>query len=204
MKPQEVEAAIAGGAVLLDMRLPRIFAREHVPGAINLQFNRADLVDRAEMVMPKEVRVIVHAEPEPIAVVAARLLRDAGHAVEGHLEGGLAGWKQASLPTAAMPILTVDYLHAHRSDLDVVDARDRFEFKHAHVPGARSLPWTEAWTNGGSFAAPRPLAVICGDEVRSSLVASILARAGRDARLVTGGMVDWNERQFTVETGAAA
>jgi hypothetical protein len=35
-------------------------------------------------------------------------------------------------------------------------------------------------------------------------VASILARHGRDARLVTGGMVDWNERQFPVEKGLAA
>jgi rhodanese-related sulfurtransferase len=204
MKPTEVQASIARGVVLLDMRLPRIFAREHVPGAINLQFNRADLVDRAEMILPKDVPVVVHAEPEPIAVLAARLLRDAGHVVEGHLEGGLAAWKQASLPTASMPVLTVDALRAHRADLDVVDARDRFEFKHAHVPGARSLPWTDAWANADGFAAVKPLAVICGDEVRSSLVASILARSGRDARLVTGGMVDWNERQFPVETGVAA
>jgi hydroxyacylglutathione hydrolase len=204
MKPQEVAAAIARGVVLLDMRLPRIFAREHVPGAINLQFNRADLVDRAEMVLPKDVPVVVHAEPEPIAVLAARLLRDAGHAVEGHIEGGLGAWNQAALPTASMPVLTVDDLRAQRTDLDVVDARDRFEFKHAHVPGARSLPWTDAWVNADGFAAVKPLAVICGDEVRSSLVASILARSGRDARLVTGGMVDWNERQFPVETGVAA
>jgi hydroxyacylglutathione hydrolase len=204
MKPTEVQASIARGVVLLDMRLPRIFAREHVPGAINLQFNRADLVDRAEMTLPKDVPVVVHAEPEPIAVLAARLLRDAGHAVEGHLEGGLGAWKQAALPTVSMPVLTVDDLRAQRTDLDVVDARDRFEFKHAHVPGARSLPWTDAWVNADAFAAVKPLAVICGDEVRSSLVASILARSGRDARLVTGGMVDWNERQFPVETGVAA
>jgi hydroxyacylglutathione hydrolase len=204
MKPTDVQASIARGVVLLDMRLPRIFAREHVPGAINLQFNRADLVDRAEMTLPKDVPVVVHAEPEPIAVLAARLLRDAGHAVEGHLEGGLGAWKQAALPTASMPVLTVDDLRAQRTDLDVVDARDRFEFKHAHVPGARSLPWTDAWANADGFAAVKPLAVICGDEVRSSLVASILARSGRDARLVTGGMVDWNERQFPVETGVAA
>jgi hydroxyacylglutathione hydrolase len=204
MKPPEVDAAIARGAVLLDMRLPRTFAKENVPGAVNLQFNRADLVDRAEMVLPKDVRVIVHAEPEPIAVLAARLLRDAGYAVEGHLEGGLTAWKQASLRTSSMPVLNVDDLRAHQSDLDVVDARDRFEFKHAHVPGARSLPWTDAWANAAAFVAAKPLAVICGDEVRSSLVASILARSGRDARLVTGGMVDWNERQFPVETGVAA
>jgi hypothetical protein len=48
------------------------------------------------------------------------------------------------------------------------------------------------------------MAVICGDEVRSALVASILARTHDDVRLVTGGMVDWNERGFAVEKGQAA
>jgi rhodanese-related sulfurtransferase len=204
MKPSEVESAIARGAVVLDMRLPRVVATAHIPGAVNLQFNRADLVDRAEMVLPKDLRVIVHAEPEPIAVLAARLLREAGFAVEGHLEGGVAGWKQAALPIASMPVLTVDELTAQRAELDVVDARDGFEFKHGHVPGARSLPWTDAWDKAAAFAADKPVAIICGDEVRSSLVASMLARRGRDARLVTGGMVDWNERQFPVEKGVAA
>jgi rhodanese-related sulfurtransferase len=41
--------------------------------------------------------------------------------------------------------------------------------------------------------------VICGDEVRSALVASILRRHGRSVRLVDGGMVDWNERGYPVE-----
>lgn len=204
MKPQDVEAAVASGAVVLDMRLPRVFAKEHIPGAVNLQFNRADLVDRAEMVLPKDLRVIVHAEPEPIAVIAERLLRDAGFRVEGHVEGGLGAWKKASLRVSTMAVLNVDDLRTQQSALDVVDARDLFEFKHAHVPGARSLTWTDAWEKATAFTADKPLAIICGDEVRSSLVASILARAGRDARLVTGGMVDWNERQFPIEKGIAA
>lgn len=204
MKPQDVQAAVASGAVVLDMRLPRVFAKEHIPGAVNLQFNRADLVDRAEMVLPKDLRVIVHAEPEPIAVIAERLLRDAGFRVEGHVEGGLGAWKKALLRVSTMAVLNVDDLRTQQSALDVVDARDLFEFKHAHVPGARSLPWTDAWEKATTFTADKPLAIICGDEVRSSLVASILARAGRDARLVTGGMVDWNERQFPIEKGIAA
>lgn len=54
---------------------------------------------------------------------------------------------------------------------------------------------------GGADAPPGMLAVICGDEVRSTLVASILQRQGRDVRLVVGGMVDWNERGYPVANG---
>ena len=98
MTPAEVAAAQQSGAVLLDMRLPRIFAKAHVPGAVNLQFNRADLADRADMALSRDPAYLVHAEPEAIAKVAVDLMREAGFNILGHLEGGLAGWRAAGLP----------------------------------------------------------------------------------------------------------
>ena len=203
MTPAEVRAAREQGAVVLDMRLPRVFARAHVPGAVNLQFNRADLVDRAEMVLPRDPRFVVHAEPEAIARIAVELLREAGYSVLGHLEGGLAAWKAAGLGTDTIEVIDVDRLNSAAGDLVAIDAREPFEFKHGHVPGAHLLPWTAAWTTAKD-APTGTLAVICGDEVRSSLVASILRRHARDVRLVVGGMVDWNERGYPIEKGARA
>jgi len=198
MTPAEVAAAQQAGAVLLDMRLPRVFAKAHAPGAINLQFNRADLVDRADMALSRDPQYVVHAEPEAIAKTAIALMREAGFTVIGHLEGGLAGWRAAGLPTEAIPVIKVEDLKEAGSALLPLDARDRFEFKHGHVPGASWLSWTDAWARAAD-APEGPLAVYCGDEVRSSLVASILRRLGRDVRLVVGGMVDWNERKYPVE-----
>jgi rhodanese-related sulfurtransferase len=99
-------------------------------------------------------------------------------------------------------VIDVDDLRAIPG-LVPIDARERFEFRHGHVPAAVPLPWTDAWRNAGK-APPGALAVVCADEVRSSFVASILRRLGRDVRLVTGGMVDWNARGYPVEKGAAA
>ena len=95
-------------------------------------------------------------------------------------------------------MIGVDDLRSAGADFQPVDARDPYEFKYGHVPGATLLPWTDAWKQVDD-APSGVLAVICGDEVRSSLVASILQRAGRDVRLVAGGMVDWNERGYPVE-----
>jgi hydroxyacylglutathione hydrolase len=200
MTPADVADAQQAGAVVLDMRLPRVFARAHVPGAVNLQFNRADLVDRADMALSRNLQYIVHAEPEAIARAAVELMGEAGFAVAGHLEGGLAAWRAAGLPTDTIAVMSVDDLRDAGPTVVPVDARDRFEYKHSHVPGAAWLPWTEAWSRS-AVAPPGALAVICGDEVRSSFVASILRRQGRDVRLVVGGMVDWNERGFPVEKG---
>ena len=201
MTPTDVQARMAGGAVVLDMRPPKPFAAEHLPGAVNIQFNRADLADRAEMAFPRDVPAIVHAEPEPIANAAVEILQQAGFTVAGHLEGGLKAWKAASLPTETLPLLDVDQLNARLADFDIIDVRERYEYKHGHVPGARLLTWTEAWQRAAGDTGEKPLAVICGDQVRSAWAASVLKRAGRPVSLVMGGMADWTERGYSIVKG---
>lgn len=201
MTPAEVRAAQQEGVAVLDLRTPHPFAAEHLEGALSVQFNRADLVDRVEMVFPEDLPMIMHGEPEAIGKVAAKLLTDAGFNVLGHLEGGLKAWKAEGLPVVQLPTMDVDELKERMDEFTVVDARDPFEFKYGHVPGSGILSWTEAWYEADSAEDDPPIAVICGDEIRSVLVASILVRKGKNAELVTGGMVDWVERDYPIEKG---
>lgn len=203
MNPSEVAAATEGGAVVLDLRPPRPFATEHLPGALTMQFNRADLADRAELMLPQELRLVVHAEPEPIAKVAVEILLDAGFDVLGHLEGGLKAWRVEGRPTETLPLIDVDDLHGSLAAYTVVDAREGFEYRHAHIEGAVLFPPGEAWERADELPARTPLAVVCGDQTRSAYVASILRRRGCDAVLVMGGMVDWLERGYPIERAAA-
>ena len=202
MTPQETRAAAEAGAVIVDMRPPKPFAAEHIPGAVNFQFNRADLAERADMALPRGNRYVVHAEPDPIAKVAVQILGEAGFTVEGHLEGGLKAWKGAGLPTETLPLLDVDQLRAQQADYRVVDTREGFEYRFGHIPGSELLEWTEAWDDMAKVATDRPLALVCGDQVRSAYVASVLQRLGKPASLVFGGMADWTERGYPVEKTA--
>jgi rhodanese-related sulfurtransferase len=154
------------------------------------------------MVLPQDLKLVVHGEPEAIGKMAAKLLEEGGFTVLGHLEGGLKGWKEAGHNTVTLPTVDVDTLHESLGEWAVVDARDRFEFRYGRVPGSTILSWTEAWEGARDFQDPgKPVAVICGDEVRSSLVASILARLGHKPSLVMGGMVDWIDRDYEQEKG---
>lgn len=203
MTPAEVAGALDADAVVLDLRSPKLFATEHLPGALTMQFNRADLGDRAELMLPRELPLIVHAEPEPIARSAVEILTGAGFTVLGHLEGGLSAWKQDGQPTETLPVLDVDELHSTLGDYVVIDARERFEHGHAHISGAVLVPPGDAWARASELPAGQPLAVVCGDQTRSAYVASILARKGLEAVLVLGGMVDWLERGYPVEKQTA-
>lgn len=199
MTPEEVAAAAKEGAVVLDMRPPKPFCTEHVPGAVNIQFNRADLADRAEMSLPRDQEYIVHAEPVPIAKVAVGILEDAGFKVRGYLEGGLKGWKESGLGTASLPLIDVDQLKENQEEYRIVDTREGFEFRFGHVPGSELLEWTEPWDRVAEVGDDKPLALVCGDQVRSSYIASVMQRQGKKAVLVFGGMVDWLERGYPVE-----
>jgi hydroxyacylglutathione hydrolase len=203
MTPEEVAAALESGAVPLDLRPPRAFASEHLPGALALQFNRADLADRAELMLPTDLRLVVHAEPEPIAKVAVELLAGAGFTVLGVLEGGIGAWKDAGYPIETLPLLDVDELYEQASRYSVIDAREPYEHRHASIPGSVPLPPDTAWRRADELDAGTRLAVVCGDQTRSAYVASVLRRKGKDAALVTGGMADWLERGYPVEKKTA-
>jgi hydroxyacylglutathione hydrolase len=187
----EVAAALEEGAVVLDLRPPRPYATEHLPGALTMQFNRADLGDRAELMLPRELRLVVHAEPEPIATVAVEILENAGFDVLGHLEGGLKAWRDEGRPTESLPLINVDELHAKLAGYTVVDAREGFEYRHAHIAGAVLVPPGDAWERADELPAGAPLAIVCGDQTRSAYVASILLRRGQDdGRLARAGLRD--------------
>lgn len=195
----EAAREIEAGAILLDVRPPLTFARRHIAGSVNLQFNRADLADRAEMALPEGIRIIVVADSDATALAAADIMRDAGFWVLGRLQGGVETWGEAGLPMSALPVMTVDDINDEPDSIQVIDARERFEFKYAHIPGALLLPSIDAFDKAGKLSDERPLAVVCGDQVRSATVASILRRAGKEARLVSGGMTDWLERGYPTE-----
>jgi hydroxyacylglutathione hydrolase len=198
MGPAEVKDAVAAGAVVLDLRPPRLFAAAHVPGAVTIEYSGPDLADRAELILPHGQAIVVLGEPEAAAHAAVDLLRDAGFNAIGRLEGGMAAWTAAGEPVASLPLLGVEELHERAGEYLVLDAREGFEYRHLHVEGSVLLPTAEAWERAAEIESDRPIAVICDDQTRSAAVASMLQRAGKDAWLVTGGVADWHERGYPV------
>lgn len=196
--PAAVASALAEGVIILDVRTPLRYAAGHLPGAVNLPFSRADLADRAQLALPAELELVVHGEPEAVAREAARILRDAEFRVRGQLAGGLEGWQVTGHPVERLQVIRVDELHRHQTEYQVVDARERHEYRRGHIGGALLLPSGEAWARADALDISKPLAVHCGEHARGALVASILARRGRDVALVAGGMNAWREHGYPV------
>ena len=166
---------------------------------MTMQFNRADLADRAELVLPRD-QPAGRSTPSPSRSPASPpSCSRRGLPRRRHLDGGLAAWKAAAgrPPSCRCSTWTSCARAWTRSRCSTCASRS--SSATGTSPAAALLPSGEAWSRLEEVPADRAIAVVCGDQTRSAAVASMLQRAGRDVRLVMGGMVDWLERGYPVE-----
>lgn len=97
-----------------------------------------------------------------------------------------------------------DFATAHAAGAAVVDVREPFEYEEGHVPGARLVPLAQLPAVVGELPRSRPLYVICAGGSRSLAAAQFLARAGIEARSVSGGTGGWIRSGRPVVSGVDA
>jgi hydroxyacylglutathione hydrolase len=119
--------------------------------------------------------------------------------IDGYVNGGFEAWQEAGLSTSAFPITNVQDLHGAMRGGNpplVVDVRTRREWSAGHIDAAVHIPLGELAARAAELPRDRPVATICEGGYRSSLAASVLARAGLDRLVnVTGGMTAWRALQ---------
>ncbi len=99
ISPAELHAQRESGVapVVIDVRTPAEYASGHVPGAVNIPFDR--VAERiGEVDAPHGVALYCMIGPRARKGESALLA--AGYEKIFHLEGGLAAWQAAGLPVA--------------------------------------------------------------------------------------------------------
>ena len=199
LSAQSADAAMRDGAVLLDLRASEAFTEGHAAGAISIAFGPR-VGYWAAWVVPLERRVLLISDGDVRHAEEAhrQLLRVGIDRVEGLVHGGFPAWRAAALPVSRLRRITAAELidlHAERP-LTIVDVRSAPEFAAGHADGAINVPV-------GSIPADMPpvprgagIAVMCESGFRSTLAASLLARAGFSSVVnVSGGMAAYREAQ---------
>ena len=197
LAPARVKELLDAGATLIDGRDPRAFDSDHVPGAINVTMIRAAVGTRAAWVVEPESDVVVTAATDDEARRLARLLEAVGfRSMRGLLAGGTQAWLDAGLPTRTIAALDIPGLAARlrAGDVRLLDVRDDDEWREGHVEGSTHVPYYEL-RNGipdGLARNGADLAIACSVGNRSSIAASLLARAGVEniVHVTDGGVAD--------------
>ncbi len=200
LSPEAVAREQAAGAVVLDTRDPAQFGAGHVPGSLDIGLG-GQFASWAGAVIGLDTPVVLVTEdPSRAEEARVRLARVGIERVAGVLDGGLEAWAAAGRPVATLAQMPA-YELAHRLAEPgrapfVLDVRRPAEFRGGHIEGAEHMPLGDlpARLASGEGLPPRdtPVAVVCQSGYRSSVGASLLARAGfREVFNMVGGMDAW-------------
>lgn len=197
LSAQEVKAALDGGAVLVDFRLPQDFADAYVPGAVNVQFNRAYPAQAIAIAVPPGSPIVLTSDQDVLTGLAGDMIARTGmYEVRGMLEGGIRAWEMAGLPIDQLPALDAAELHEQVAaglpdSVTVVDVREPHEWRMGIIRGAQLLPLSQLLARLDELQPGREYRFICAAGNRSVVAASVAARRGLQATNVNGGMNQW-------------
>jgi glyoxylase-like metal-dependent hydrolase (beta-lactamase superfamily II)/rhodanese-related sulfurtransferase len=210
MTTHEVEAAVTGGAVVIDGRTNEQFDEAHIAGALSTSSYDTGFATKVSRVAPAGAEIIVVSGSDVDECEAAELLAAVGLPVRGFLEGGMTAWRLDGRPVERIELIDPDEL-ARRvggggPDAPLVlDVRNDSEYAGEHIPDSLHIPYGNIAARVDELPRDRQIAAICRGGKRSGLAASILQREGfADIIHVGKGVGAWRAAGNPVESGAPA
>lgn len=199
-----VQQQLVKGITLVDGRSRVDFAREHIPGAFNIELD-SQFSTYIGWLLPYNTPLMILVEDEEGRREAiVQLVRIGWEEINGFVDGGISSWKATALPTEHFELIDVDTLYTRWSqhpNFAVIDVRRDDEWKEGHLPDALHFHIGDLPQHLDEVPRHQPVALICRTGHRAEMAASILAATGREVIVVgKGGVPDWAERGFPMTT----
>jgi hydroxyacylglutathione hydrolase len=204
----EVQAALDGGALIIDARPSPEHAIAHVPGSLSIPAGSSFATWLGWIVEPDQPLVLLLADSHDWDDIARQALRIGFEgSLLGHVAGGFRRWIEGGGAVESAERLSLDQLAtaiaAGGSEAPLVlDVRQAGEYADAHVPGSLHLTGGSLPDRLDELPRDRPIAVICASGYRSSVAASLLRRAGFEhVSWVANGVPAWRAQGYPIERG---
>ena len=188
----------AEGAAIIDLRPPGDFGAAHIPGAFNIGVG-TNLSTWAAWVVPYDVPLyLVGNDGTDYADAICSLIRVGLDDVKGYLRGGMRAWIEAGNACGKIPQISAGEMQERAAEgAFLVDVRSDGEWQMGHIKGATHIIGGYLPKRTAELPKDSAIYIICGSGYRSSVAASVLARAGfRDIVNVTGGMTAWSQQKL--------
>lgn len=190
---EQVDEALADGALLVDARDQQEFAAGHLKGAISIPSD-GRLAETVGTVLEPSQRFVIMAPEEEVQEVATRFARIGFDHVLGHVadpEGYLLGREKQVERSSRLTAAQVEEA-CESEQVQLIDIRNIGELEAGTIPGARHLPLAELRDRMAELDPERPVVLYCAGGWRSSVGASVLRAAGfTDVSDVLGGYNAW-------------
>ena len=194
MSYDDVRAAMARGAILVDGRTPEEFAQGHLRGAVNVGLE-GRYAEFAGSVIKPDVDIVLFTEPGRELEGKNRLARIGFDRVIGYLAEPYQVMLSHRDDVQIASRLTAPAFGERSSqvaDLQLVDVRNPGEAAAGMIPGAVNIPVGQLPDRFGELDPAKPTVVYCAGGYRSSVAASLLRQRGfADVSDILGGYNAW-------------
>ncbi len=191
IKPEHFEDAVEiAGALVLDTRSSKDFAKAFVPNSINIGLDGSFAPWVGELIKDVQQPIALVTDADQLEESITRLSRVGFDNIIGYLEGGVTAWIEAGLESDSVNRITTAQFEAEydKESSWVIDVRKETEFRAEHVEEAENKPLhrINEWSN--SLDANKTFYLHCAGGFRSMIAASILQSRGvRNFKEVEGG-----------------
>jgi hydroxyacylglutathione hydrolase len=194
MDAKSVLAAIAKGYQVVDVREPVLFAREHIPGSINIPASRSSAT-YAGTVLSYDRPIVLIDGPGSSRFGTTAQLAMIGLDVSGQAKVSvIEELKQQGHPMASIPIVDATSLASRANGARVIDVRGRSEWNHGHLPQATHVYLGDLLERAKDMKRDEPIVVHCQTGTRSSIAASLLTANGfTNVTNFAGGFNAWRK-----------
>jgi hydroxyacylglutathione hydrolase len=193
LDPREIDVMLQSGTMVVDTRTAAAFAQGHVPGSINIPYNKS-FTNWCGWLIPydRDFAVIIddNLNDRDVArdLSMIGLDRLAGYFTKDALNGRTDLQTTASVSTSEMA------RQAASGEALVIDVRNSSERAAGHIPGTQHVHLGYIAEVAAGLPRDRPIIVHCQGGGRSAIAASVLQAAGLENVMNTkGGYGEWGK-----------
>jgi hydroxyacylglutathione hydrolase len=202
----ELAKVLESGALVIDTRSAALFASRHVPGTINIPYNRS-FSTWAGSIIPFDADFYLVADDTDPSVVE-EMLRDLVmiglDRVIGYFDtSAIDAWSaQQGRELEGTPQMSARDLadRLQEGGVHVLDVRGAAEWEAGHLPGVPNIPLGQLSDRISELPSDTPIVVHCQGGGRSAIAASILRAKGfSDVTNLSGGYGEWAREKLKTE-----
>jgi glyoxylase-like metal-dependent hydrolase (beta-lactamase superfamily II)/rhodanese-related sulfurtransferase len=200
MSADQFEQRIEQGAIVIDTRDTAAFGGFHIPGSLNIGFEK-QLANWVGMVVePTATLLLVVNDKERYDAMCTILHRIGYDNIYGYLSGGISSWLFSGRRVEKLAQLSVQDLKTRLDkghEGNIIDVRTRAEWDSGYIQGSVHLPLSEILDNGFDLSREKEIVVSCGTGYRANIAASYLKRKGYDkVYSLAGGTFAWSHAGY--------
>ncbi|MGB5984899.1 MAG: rhodanese-like domain-containing protein [Desulfobacterales bacterium] len=200
LTPQQFEEMVADGAVIIDARDSAAFGGFHIPGSINIGFEK-QLANWVGMVVdPTAEIVLVVDDQADYDRMVTELHRIGYDLIFGYLSGGIMAWLMSGRAVEQLEQTSPQQLAARLENGNprIIDVRTPAEWNSGRIRWAEHFPLSDILENKIPKAEKNEELVLqCGSGYRSNIAASILKQAGYShVKSLAGGIFAWSNAGY--------